>query len=95
MLGIDTRTPGDIYLVRRTQTPFNRRPTMGTIIGYEFSSELVASRQDALADNRKVQMVTLEMLHDTPIVCSEHKTLTMLLMQAPSFVVYCDPKVHG
>lgn len=42
-LGIDTsKTDGDIYVIRETQTAFNKSKPTITIFDYPFSTELIA-----------------------------------------------------
>ena len=95
MLGLDIEKPGDVYLVRRTNTLYNRLPEKCKIIGFEYSTELVCTREEAMRDVQKVYMSVLKKLHETPIVVSDSKILTNLLKFGPCLTVYCDPAVHG
>ena len=44
-LHIDTSRPGDVYLIRETDTPYNPKTANVEISGFEFSSERFLTKE--------------------------------------------------
>ena len=44
-LQIDTSRPGDVYLIRETNTPYNSKPANVEISGFEFTSEKFLTKE--------------------------------------------------
>ena len=94
-LGIET--PGDIYMLREAETPFNNKKANIEICDFPFTSERLVTSQELSEDLEKSWTKIMKQCLDQPIIIHEFSQFEELRFRYGSnvLVVYCDPKKHG
>ncbi len=94
-LGIET--PGDIYMLREAETPFNNKKANIDICDFPFTSERLVTSQELSEDLEKSWTKIMKQCLDQPIIIHEFSQFEELRFRYGSnvLVVYCDPKKHG
>ena len=92
-LKIDTGRPGDVYLVREANTPYNSKAANIDISGYEFTSEKFLLKEE-LEQNLEDSYANLcKLALNAPIVMHDQRTFFALcsMFRTDTLIVYCDP----
>ena len=96
-LKIDTTKPGEVYLIREANTPFNQEKANVNIHGFELSSQKLLTREQISEREDECRISLAKITLMAPIVVKDANVFRELCMmfKTDALLVYSSPEAHG
>ena len=96
-LKIDTTKPGEVYLIREANTPFNQEKANVNIHGFELSSQKLLTREQISEREDECRISLAKITLMAPIVVKDANVFRELCMmfKTDTLLVYASPEAHG